>query len=346
LRELANVVESSNLSEERIEAVQKAIQARNFSFEVDVSKTTGLGGIESERASILRTIADHAEAERQLGVLYRAVPMAGPEAADDRARVATLRSQLKQAFDAEPFDPARVERALQRILVGTRTFESAAEIAARYGVDVGTRRPVIRRETLDVEGADEPYVTQAKAADKEKRKAIARTAGFAIGVAEQVGLADRGYKRVPTTDAAPPDVAVVKSTETGRTLAVTRPPIVSAGSESESATSRHIVGLLQDGVALSDGRTRPDHLLWDATQADSTEALRVLDQVRTALETHSDDPSRLHVLLPASVAPDEASLRKLMPSSSRIQIVEIERPPHQGSAWLLSFDPPAPNAGK
>src|SRR5262249_39716210 len=145
---------------------------------------------------------------------------------------------------------------------------------------------------------------------------LERSAGFALGVAEQINLVDPTFKRAPTTPAAPPDVAVVRSSETGKTIAVTQPPGVEMGTGKDSPASRQIVSLVHDGVPLTEGRVRPDHVFWDATLAKPADVARVLAQARAALATNLDDLSRLRVMLPGSVAPDEASLRRLLSLSA------------------------------
>jgi len=236
---LREAVGASNLSPERVEAIRRAITRRDLSFDVHTSSTTKLGDIESGRASILRTIQDTERARQQLAVVrgHLLADVQWNELSDqqraqldsDIKRISALGDAIDDAYRREPFDPARVEEALRRTLRGTRRADSVSDIADRYNLNLDAL-PVsglpmeVRRVPIDEAGVDQRFVDAARGELKMNRD-LQRSAGFAIGVAEQIGVADRTFRPVAIAPAAPSDVRVVQS-EDGRTsVAVTRPAV-------------------------------------------------------------------------------------------------------------------------
>jgi hypothetical protein len=355
MAELQNAVLASNLSVDRKKAVLRALASHRVGLEIHVSPTAKVAGIESDRGTILRTVADTVEAWRQLGTITASLAQRrdalGNTPAEKKQRaqltgdlqqLEALRTRLETAFQTQPFDAARVERALRPVLAGTRTFESAGEIAARHGIDVAERRALVRKETIHVDGADKQYIADARAATKGARGNLGRAPGYAIGLAEAIGSAGRGLENRPTVGAVPPDVQVLSTKDGKRSLAVTSPADVNAGTTPESAASRQILGLLRDGVATDRGTIRPDHVVWEATLVPPSqrgEIGRVLDQVRRAGEAHLDDLRPLRVTVPGDVAKTPAELRAQLRLGPEVRISELARPP-EGRTWVLSFQPP------
>ena len=341
LSQLSEAINYSNLSRERRNAVQRAILYRDLSFDVHTSPTTKLGGIEVQGASILRDIQSTELARRQLTALQEHLmnveptPLTGKEREGLRAdmkRVEGLSKRLEASYKTDPFNAAEVEAALGAILEGAGRAKPIADIAERHGLRLDKDLPTVRRTKIETESDDKPYIEAAKAS-LSKGKDLLRSTRLATSVAEQAGFGDQTFRPVSTAPTEDSDLRVVRSANGTKSVALTRP------STADSAAARQLVGLVHDGVTLVDGKTRLDHVIWDATQARPAEVGSVLREVRQALDANLDDSSRLHILLPVSLADNEAKLRKMFSLPPSVRINLIDRPPYDGTTWLVSFEP-------
>jgi hypothetical protein len=347
LDELQRAVVRSNLSDERIAAVTAAIQAKDFSFDVQISSTTKLGQLTARGSSILSDIVATAEAWRQLGIAQQHLadllpaplsPGYRKKVQADIALLTRLRDRLEAAYAGRPFGRDDVPTVLAAILGGTRVVDAVQTIAGRHGLDVFEQRPLIQRSVIDVEGLDKPYVEAARLAGSGSWTNLQRSAGVAIGLAEEMKLADRAFKPTPTAATTPADVVLVRSGT--RSLAVTRPDMTAPTAGTDSAASRQLVDLLRNGVALHGGGTAlPDHVMWDTAGAKPIEIGLVLEQVRDALATTPGDLKRLRVMVDGAVATDEAGVRHALAVPDGVIIEQVTRPPHGSITWVLSFDP-------
>src|SRR5262249_28053998 len=151
---------------------------------------------------------------------------------------------------------------------------------------------------------------------------FARSAGFALGLAERAQWIDRDF--VPKKPSGqPPDVTVVQhEKDPGRAVAVTRPSVAGLSDAPDSPASKQIVTLLRDGVTLEGGHVvHPEHVIWDAAGLKAGDVERVLEQVRTALASNPAAAARLRVIIDRDLATDEAGLRRMLPLPDGIRPV-------------------------
>jgi hypothetical protein len=351
LNVLREVINTSNLSTDRIKAISNAIDAGQLEFAIHRSPSSGLGERGSASATILDDVVHtHAArrqleaATKQLKVLEKTGSLTDPERQEltaDLARLDKLTERLRKAYAAEPFRSDQVQVVLRAILEGTSKVKSASFIANKYGLRVDEKLPVLGRTAIIDETADDGvYFERARTKIAEAQSDFRRRTRFAQNVAEQARWIDATFVPAKVAPSTPPDVAVVRSTtDRRRAVAVTRPDVTSASKGPTSPASMQLVKLLREGVALAGGRIVPlETVVWDATAAEPKQIGRVLEQVRGALASTTADPSRLRVTIDGAVATDEATLRTLLALPPGVIAKEMIWEPHGQRVWVLQFD--------
>jgi hypothetical protein len=345
LNELDDAVQRSNLPQDRIKAIREAIAERRLELEVRTSLSTGLGELGKHRYSILSALADHLVAVRSLDVVeaelkqLRAAAKGGARKSinDDLQQVDALRKRLEREFARDPFDPVKVRRAIEAVLDGTRTYDSAAAIAARRKIDLDSWTPSVGKTAVRFanEAEEKAYVQRATDLRAAKRQ-LARTAQ----VAESLALAGGPFDVVHTELSLSIDTRVVRG-QGDKTLILTSPVDLVAGTGPHSVASKRLVSMLEAEVpgVVAGTTQRPSHVVWDATLAKPSEIGPVLRQVHAALQNHPEHLARLRLIVPDSVAKTPKALEGMLGLPGRLQ---IER---HGDRYVVSFKQPPGGLG-
>jgi hypothetical protein len=338
---LKQAIAGSDLPEARKQNVLDALDQMKVRFDVETSETGRIGKLGSKGASILQSIQEVATATRELSLAQARLTVElgaevtrarGRQIAAESDRILALRSALRAALDAEPFDPGGIRRAAQAI-AGDPALGRLARPEER--IPITLREGEVDTEAIPKGRERDPAFRPTKAVMPSELGR--RPIGYGVALANQLELA----RPASPVRAVAGSAEVVIVEQRARNVAVVRPEAI-GGAGAQRATAvllrRVLTSRLDLDTGVARGRSvRAAATLWDATGQDPADVARVVRQLQRTIEP-PDALSNLQIAVGAGQVSDERALRKLgFPPGARLT-PQAGMPGNVTS--VITFEPP------